>query len=988
MTRSLFFLLHSLSLLMLLAAAPLQAQTWDWSRAIGASAANGSTYSQRSTTDAAGNSYLTGYFVGTVVFGTTTLSSLDRFGALFVAKASPSGQWLWAAQASVASGQDIAVDAAGNVYVTGSFTGPSATVGSTTLTSTSTASYPSTAFVAKLNSAGQWLWAAQNTGTGALSAMRLAVDAAGSAYVTGAFFTGTATFGATTLTGVSPNPEPYVAKLSPSGQWLWAVQGSGTGYDVGSALAADPAGGVVVAGTFNSPTLTLGTSTLTTAGAPDSDLFVAKLSAAGQWQWVNKVSGSLSEYPDALTADANGNFYLAGSFNGSSLVVGSSTFGNSGGTDLFVAKLSAAGQWQWAVKAGGNESDKPAAVRTDAAGTVYVAGTFASTGVTLGSTTLSNTAGGNFVARLSSGGQWLWATNAGTGITTGLGLDASGNMFVSGAYVSDMTLGSTVLSGSSSFSVYLAQLSGSGQWQWALVNNSGSVKQTFATATDASGNAYVVGAFLGTCAFGSTTLTSGGQYDAYVAKMDPTGQWLWVVRLGGSGAEEAHGVAVDAAGNVYVAGQFNSQSMFVGTTALGNSGGNDVFVAKLNGAGQWQWAVKAGGNGFDSATGIAADAAGNLSVAGYLSGNSTVFGTFSLNTLGASDGFVARLSSSGQWLWVRQVGGPLSDYALSTCLDAAGNTYVGGYFGSPTLTLDSQTLTNRGYNNAFVGKLNANGIWQWSQSAGGGGGDGATALGLDAAGNLFVAGSFSSRSATFGSFTLASADSSDLFVARLSTGGQWQWVSKAGTTGSHDLNGLAVDAGGNAYVTGRYRGRSLDFGNHVLPSSGLYADMYVAKIDGAGQWQWATRGGGTGSSVGYGVAVDGNGNAYVAGTYSYGPLTLGATTLDGGLGYNDTGFLARVSTTVTATRAAAGRAQLAEAYPNPFGQTLAVQLPQGGPTELRLTDALGRVRLQRRVVAGAGQTVVLPEAAAWPAGVYLLTVRQGAQQQVLKVVRR
>ena len=422
-------------------------------------------------------------------------------------------------------------------------------------------------------------------------------------------------------------------------------------------------------------------------------------------------------------------------------------------------------------------------------------------------------------------------------------------------------------------------------WQWAVKAGGDGKDWSMSIATDSQENQYVTGHFEGTATFGTHTLTAnGGQLgvDLFVAKLDPNGNWLWAVKAGGIGNEIGNDIAVDGAGNAYVTGFFKGTATF-GTHTLTASGEEDIFIAKLDTSGNWLWAVKAGGTGDELGYGIALDGSGNAWVTGMFEGTAT-FGSQTLTSRGDSDIFAAKLDTSGNWIWAVRAGGTNLDMGLDIAVDIAGNAWVTGNYIS-LASFGSHTLTELG---GFVAKLDPNGNWLWAVRAGH---DGRgvvidTVAGLGAA---YVVGEFEST-ATFGSQTLTSSGMRDVYVAKLNPNGNWLWAVKAGGTGDERGYGIAVDGVGKAYVIGEFR-NTATFGVHVLTSSGEW-DIFAAKLDSFGNWLWAVEAGGTFNDYGYGIAVDGIGNAYLTGKIE-GTTTFGTHILTAN-GFGDV-YVAKIS---------------------------------------------------------------------------------------------
>ena len=380
-----------------------------------------------------------------------------------------------------------------------------------------------------------------------------------------------------------------------------------------------------------------------------------------------------------------------------------------------------------------------------------------------------------------------------------------------------------------------------------------------------------------------------------------TPDWSWAVGAGGTDMDSGLSIATDSQGNQYVTGGFADTATF-GSHTLTASGGNDIFVAKLDPSGNWIWAVKAGGIGYDRGNNITLDGTGNAYVTGYFADTAT-FGSHTLTAGGSTYNtniFVAKLDPNGNWLQAVQAEGASSGSGTDIVLDIAGNAYVTGTFYG-TATFGSHTLTadGSGYGDIFVAKLNASGNWLWAVKAGGTGGDEGRGIALDGADNTYVTGSFRGT-ATFGNYTFTATGLDDLFVAKLNPSGNWIWAVRAGASDDEHVmgNGIAVDGAGNAWVTGCFEGIAT-FGSHILTASGgeLDTDVFAAKLDPSGNWIWAVKAGGTEWDRGNGIAVDGAGNTYLTGEFQD-TATFGSHTLTSN-GFYDI-FVVRIGATTSA----------------------------------------------------------------------------------------
>ena len=362
-------------------------------------------------------------------------------------------------------------------------------------------------------------------------------------------------------------------------------------------------------------------------------------------------------------------------------------------------------------------------------------------------------------------------------------------------------------------------------WQWAKKAGGSNADQGHSIVTDSSGNSYVTGYFRETASFGSTTLESSGDADIFVAKLDSSGNWLWARQAGGTSNDYGYSIAIDSSGNSYVTGYFYGTASF-GDSTLTNSGNQDIFVAKLDSSGNWLWAKKAGGTSTDRGLSIAIDSSGNSYVIGYFY-ETAYFGGSTLTNSGNQDIFVAKLDNNGNWLWAKKAGGGITDYGNSIAIDSSGNSYITGYF-QGTASFGKTTLTSGGDDDIFVAKLGSDGTWQWAKQAGGTSDDRGQSIATDSSGNSYVTGYFTGT-ATFGNTTLTSSGGYDIFLAKLDNNGNWLWVQRAGGTSDDRGNSIAIYSSGNTFLTGYFK-ETAYFGSISLTSNNNNQDIFIAKV--------------------------------------------------------------------------------------------------------------------------------------------------------------
>lgn len=412
-------------------------------------------------------------------------------------------------------------------------------------------------------------------------------------------------------------------------------------------------------------------------------------------------------------------------------------------------------------------------------------------------------------------------------------------------------------------------------WPWAAQSSGTGYANGYSIATDGFGNSYVTGSFSGTEAFGSTTLITYNSWDIFVAKADVNGNWLWAKQAGGSGWNFGLGISVDSAGNCYVTGECPSNAIF-GTISLTGNDGQVAFIAKLDNNGNWLWVQQTIGVDCRGSS-IALDGNDNIYVTGsYYDNNS--FGNTTLLSIGSQDIFVAKLDSSGNWIWAKQAGGSNYDHCYGIAVGSNGNIFITGYI-VDSANFGNITLTCCGETDIFVAKLSSNGDWIWAKHGGGLDGDRGYDIAVDSLGNSYVTGCFFG-SASFGNITLTGNGSREVFIAKLDNNGNWLWVNHPVDTFDGCGKGIAVDDFGNSYVTGCFSGNG-SFGSSTLFNAGIH-DIFIAKLDSSGNWLWADRAGGAGYDEGNDIACDNYGDSFTTGFYSDNAIFGGTTLINEG----------------------------------------------------------------------------------------------------------
>lgn len=275
-----------------------------------------------------------------------------------------------------------------------------------------------------------------------------------------------------------------------------------------------------------------------------------------------------------------------------------------------------------------------------------------------------------------------------------------------------------------------------------------------------------------------------------------------------------------------------------------------------------QFLVTGGGLNQDEALDIASDAAGNSYVTGYFGSTLNFESGVTLASSGLSDVFLLKSDNNGQVLWAVKGGGSSDERANAVCTDNAGNVYITGYF-QGTTTFSGTPITSVGAQDVFVAKYNGAGVLQWVRRGGGTGADLGMGIAVDNAGNVIVTGEFR-NTADFGAINLT-AGATDAFVTKYDPSGTVLWAKKGGGPDNSRGMDVAVDASGNVYAMGQF---SNDITFDILQTNNIFNAIYLVKFTAAGAEQWFRKIGGATSNIGYSVDVDAGANVYVTGDFT------------------------------------------------------------------------------------------------------------------------
>ena len=456
--------------------------------------------------------------------------------------------------------------------------------------------------------------------------------------------------------------------------------------------------------------------------------------------WVKQFGGTGTSGARSMELDASGNIYTIGGFSGTvDFNPGSGIYNltSIGDHDIFVSKLDSAGNFIWAKQIGGQLYPSHYDLALDTAGNTHITGTFwgivdfdPGAGIfnlnTIGTQDL-------FVLKLDSFGNFIWAKQIGGSQAsvegTSISLDDLGNIYTTG-YTSDTVdfdpgIDTFMLNAGDSWCIdmFVLKLNPAGNFAWAKVlYGPYSCVQSHSISIDRFGNVLTTGTFTDTVDFdpgaGSFTLFPFGgigDFDAFISKLDSSGNFVWAKQFGGESNQIGFSITTDAFSNVYTTGVFDATTDFdpgPSTFYMTPTTGRNTFVSKLNAAGNFVWAKQI--SGYSHGNAITLDAENNVYTTGYFDGYTDFdpgSGTSIINEpLTSPDTFIAKYDSSGNFIWVRRFAGatPSSNYGASTGVDAFNNIYTtGGFQGTSDFdpSINTFNFTSSSESNAYIHKM-------------------------------------------------------------------------------------------------------------------------------------------------------------------------------------------------------------------------------------------------------------------------------------------
>lgn len=539
-------------------------------------------------------------------------------------------------------------------------------------------------------------------------------------------------------------------------------------------------------------------------------------------------------------------------------------------------------------------------------------------------------------------------------------------------------------------------------YEWAKLMWGGSVTPTN-SISDTNGNLYTAGSFKGGYNFNSipTATTydleadcvyNGYEYicytNSFVQKVDTNGNLVWLKQIGANNTVAAKRITKDNNGNIFILGSFSGDVDFDPSSGSSNLNVNvgAYFILKLNMDGDFQWVKQLT---VSEAMAIATDSNGNVYTTGSFHGTidfdpNEGVANLTSNTPNAqkTDVFIQKLDANGDFVWVKQIGGPDSEYAYSIQIDSDGSLYTTGYFPYGTVDFDpgAGVFNMTAINRRFVLKLDSDGNFLWAiQSPA----SDISACTLDSNKNIYLTGYFQgtvdfdpSNSVN----SLTSTGNNDIYIEKLNTNGEFQWVKQiVGTTDNDRSMAITTDNMGAVYTTGQFYG-TVNFNpsnNSTTTSLGDY-DAFIQKLDTNGGFQWVKIIAGTGSETINSVTTDSNANIYTTGTY------YGATDFDPNAGIvnlansNSNNFIQKLSPTSLIMNDVSKND--IKIYPNPSNGTFYLDLENYIADEVLIYDSLGNQIIKETNIGSKKITLN------GTTGLYFIKIRVKNNIQVNKII--
>lgn len=560
------------------------------------------------------------------------------------------------------------------------------------------------------------------------------------------------------------------------------------------------------------------------------------------------------------------------------------------------------------------------------------------------------------------------------------------------------------------FYISLHPLHAQNNWHWATSFGGKALDRGISKSADPSGSVYSAGEFRDTADFDPgpgvyNLITAPNSSDIYICKQDSNGILIWALQIGSGGFDVATSLDVDPVnGDVYVCGYFEQTVDFdpgpaqVLRTSIGNE---DLFLLKLDSAGNFRWVYHAGGMSDDRANSLALEKMTNGYV--YLTGkfeNLVDFdpgpGNTSLMTTTGNDIFIVKTDTAGNLIWAKSINGNgIYSSGILHCISdpATGDFYATGYF-SGTADLNPDSASVQSYNaverDAFVLRLDSSGQFIWAAHLGatGTGNEHGNWIALRNGNEVLTTGYFEGTpdfNPGTAVNTLNSSGATDIYLSVLDTAGNYIAAKQFGGTALDFGTAVISDQNANVFLTGSFQ-QSIDVdpgpGSHTLTSSGGI-DMFLVKLDANLNYSGAVKAGGTGSDYNTCMITDYFGNIIISGLFASNPMIFGTDTLTKIPGSNPDAFTAKCGTSIITALAHATENQTVSIYPNPASNEIHISAPPAKlPAVITVSGITGNVHF----ITETENADTILNLKNYPSGIYIISMRHGNQVVMSKFI--
>ena len=406
----------------------------------------------------------------------------------------------------------------------------------------------------------------------------------------------------------------------------------------------------------------------------------------------------------------------------------------------------------------------------------------------------------------------------------GVAIDSSDNIYITGTSQGANVFGKNATSGTTD-DIFVAKLNSSGVVQWVYAAGGTSRDRGRKIALDSSGNIYVTGYYWSTVDFGGGNVTSNGNWDAFLLKLNSSGTFQWVKSYGSNLNDLGRDVAIDSNDNIYMLGDYRGTVDFGGGDETA-SNQNDIFLVKFNSSGVFQWVYTAGGTGFDDSRALALDSNDNPYITGSYS-NTVNFGGGNITAANTNDLFILKLNSSGTYQDIYTSNIDTTTKGKGLFVDSSGNIYATGTFQN-TVNFGGGNITSSGMD-IYLLKLNSSFAFQWVKRFASANGASGQALGLavtvDDDGNVYSGGQIGG-SYNLGGQSVVSGNNNDVYIVKHDSSGTFQWSKTFGGSavgdGTDKAQDIVIDSNNFIITVGQAKGSTdfstvggdtIDFGN-------------------------------------------------------------------------------------------------------------------------------------------------------------------------------